>query len=448
MTLDSFEEFFSANRLKNGQTYLQTGKVTNLEENEDGDWSATVVGSEEYEVGIIMHRHKIRETSCTCPSHYDENPCKHVAAVLYAIKAELDGETEQEENAEVPANILKLLEELREDDLRLFLKIQLKGNKKLIKSLETCGEYFLLCRGSEDLARELSEKIEKFEKDGTVEKKHVPAILKIATSYVDAATTHWRKKEVKQALDHLLAVTEVLPFEAQFMEDEHGTHRAVMLRAFQLIDEICRKEKIDEPILGLLSDYAFSGAIDPNIPLTGYEMHWFDLMVKHGLANERADEFIKILDEQLENYKINLDDAGHARLLRLKLDFLRTIGQKWAAMKILENNPAVANEQEQVVLSATKKNGEYGITKQNLLTELELARTNGDKMQYANLQKLIIELLESKSDVLDLRKLAEKFYLETKDPTFFEAMKGTYMNADWEKVKGRFEKPGNPLRKV
>jgi hypothetical protein len=448
MTLDNFERSLPANRLKNGLDYYRKGKVTSLEKDEDGDWHATVEGREEYDVEIIMDLHKIYEASCDCASYDEDDHCKHVAAVLYAIKAEKDGEAGQDENAEIPQHILSLLEALRPAELRMFLKIELKGNDKLIKSLEICGEHFLLCRGADDLADELAAKMEKFEKDGTFAKKHVPAVIKIASSYVDAAAEHWKKKDVKQAFDNLFAVTEVLPFQAEYMEDEQGAHRAVMLGAFQLMEEMCNKEKINEPILGLLSDRAFEGAIDPNIPLADYELHWLDLIVKHDLAKERLEEFIEILDAQLENCNGSSDDATRSRLLRLKLDFLSKAGRKKEAIKILDNNPGIANEKEQILLSASKKNGEYGIIKQKMLAELELARVEGNKEQYANLQKLIVELMEGKSDVLELRKLAERFYLETGNPMFFEAMKGTYMNAEWEAVKGKFIKPGNPLYKV
>jgi hypothetical protein len=448
MTLDNFEKSFPANRLKNGLAYFRKGKVTSLEENEDGDWSATVVGTEEYEVEITMDGHKIYETSCTCPSHDEDDQCKHVAAVLYAINSEKDGETEQSENAEIPDKILSLLEELRPDELRTFLKSELQGNEKLIQSLAICGEYFLLCRGADDLARELTEKIEKFEKDGTIQKKHVPTIVKMADSYVDAAAVHWKKKEVKEAIDCLLAVTDVLAFQSEFLEDVQGTHRPVMLRAFQLMEEICKAEKVDDSIRDMLSDRAFEGAADPNIPLANYEVHWLDLIVKHDLAKEKQEEFIEILDAQLEKYKGSREDATRSRLLRLKLDYLGSNGKKREALKLLENNPSLANEKEQLLLSASKKNGEYKTIKQKMLTELELARVNGDKKQYESLQKLIVELMEGKSDVLELRKLAEQFYHETSDPVFFEAMKGTYMNSEWEQVKGRFVKPVNPLRKA
>lgn len=453
MTLNNFEKTFPENRLRNGKIYFNNGKVTSLEEDKDGDWYATVVGTDEYDVEIILDGNKICETSCDCPAFNEFTMCKHVAAVLYAINEEINGEPEYDDDDDddevaIPEKILTLLEELRPDELRMFLKVSMKGNRKLMRSLEISSDYFLLRRGTKDLATELSEKIKKYVKDGIIAKKQVPAVVNLTAAYVDAATAHWKKNEAKEALDHLLAVTDVLAFESEFMEDEKGTHRSVVLSAFQLIDEIAKKKKINKSMRELLVDYAFEGAVDPNMPVAEYEMHWLDLICKHDLAKEKETEYIEILDEQLESCTGRGQQATHSRLLRLKIDFLSRNDKKAQAMKIIESNPDLANEKEQLLLSASKKTGEYWIIKQKMLAALELAKVNGDKKEYNRLQNSVIDLLESKSDVLDVRKLSERFYRETGNQRFFEAMKGTYVKTEWEKIKDKFQKPGNPLRKV
>lgn len=443
MTLDNFEKTFPANRLKNGLSYFKKGHVINLEQNEDGDWSAIVIGSEEYDVEIIMDRHRINETTCSCPSHDEDDLCKHVAAVLYAISHELDGDDEEEEKTELPDNINSMLEELRHSELQTILRVQMRGNKDLMTAFETSAEFMLLCRDTDDLRTELGKKIEAFADGGDIERKSIPAVVELADSFLDTAVTHLKKKQIKQAVDHVLAVIDALTIQSEYMDDKEGLHRKVIARGLQLVDEILSTEKIDEPIMRLLQARISSNAEMDNLPIAHYDLHWLDIIVKHELAKDEVEEFLEFLDQQVKDNMGN--SAAHARLLRLKIDFLGNNGHKRAAIKLIENNPDIANDKEQLILSASKKNGEYKIIKEKLLAELELARSNGDKQQYADLQKSIIELMETKSDVLDLRRLAEQFYRETGNMHFFEAMKGTYMNAEWEQVKGRFV---NPLRKA
>ena len=193
-------------------------------------------------------------------------------------------------------------------------------------------------------------------------------------------------------------------------------------------------------MLELLSSTAVEHAADTNIALANYDPHWIDLVVKNGLARDEADGFVEILDNLLKDCT---DEAVKMRLLRLKLDFLTKLGKKQAVLKIVEENPNAANEKEQMMVSASRKNGEYKVIKQKLLAELDLARANNNPEECHKLQKLVVELMEGKSDVLELRKLAEQFYGETSDPFFYEAMKGTYMKAEWEKIKNKFTPPAN-----
>ena len=69
-----------------GKEYFDAGNVTSLEEVDKGEWVATVYGSIVYDVEVDLASKKIEFTDCTC-AYFEENErCKHVAAVLYAIR--------------------------------------------------------------------------------------------------------------------------------------------------------------------------------------------------------------------------------------------------------------------------------------------------------------------------------------------------------------------------
>lgn len=85
--LDKFEPHISRVILDRGLGYFQENCVDGL--TCDGRrWEADVYGSETYLVEIEVEKGEVKEWYCDCP--YDQGPiCKHVVAVLFAIREEV-----------------------------------------------------------------------------------------------------------------------------------------------------------------------------------------------------------------------------------------------------------------------------------------------------------------------------------------------------------------------
>jgi len=84
ITLDNFESCVPYRILVRGEEYYETGAVSELEEDSPGEWTATVEGTENYNVEISMDGKEIESWYCDCP--YDGEICKHVVATLLAIR--------------------------------------------------------------------------------------------------------------------------------------------------------------------------------------------------------------------------------------------------------------------------------------------------------------------------------------------------------------------------
>lgn len=92
LRLQNFKEVIANQILERGRSYFGSGRVQDLEMEEEGHWSAQVLGSEDYDVEIEQTETGTLDCSCTCP--YDYGPyCKHIAAVLFAIEAGAPQET-------------------------------------------------------------------------------------------------------------------------------------------------------------------------------------------------------------------------------------------------------------------------------------------------------------------------------------------------------------------
>lgn len=86
MQYTTFADDIHALILERGRAYFDSGAVQQLVRTHDG-WSAEVAGQENYKV-VIAGLTAPEEWYCECP--YDHGPvCKHVAAVFFAIQAEL-----------------------------------------------------------------------------------------------------------------------------------------------------------------------------------------------------------------------------------------------------------------------------------------------------------------------------------------------------------------------
>ncbi len=85
LTLKTFKREINSTILKRGRNYFREDHIIELEEVEQGSWSAKVQGSDEYDVTITQG--DLDQLNCRCNCLYDGGLiCKHISAVLYAIE--------------------------------------------------------------------------------------------------------------------------------------------------------------------------------------------------------------------------------------------------------------------------------------------------------------------------------------------------------------------------
>ncbi|HZV69908.1 MAG TPA: hypothetical protein VFG10_10205 [Saprospiraceae bacterium] len=83
--LNQFEEIIDPTILKRGLDYFKKGAVIPEDEDDDGEMTFIVQGSEEYVVRIKLVKDVITDYVCDCP--YDQGPvCKHLAAVIFFLQ--------------------------------------------------------------------------------------------------------------------------------------------------------------------------------------------------------------------------------------------------------------------------------------------------------------------------------------------------------------------------
>lgn len=88
MNIKNFRKSFRIAILQRGRDYYNKKKVTSVSQSDSGVVTATVKGSEDYDVEIDFDDDgNITDYYCDCPYYCDnDDPCKHIAAVLFSLE--------------------------------------------------------------------------------------------------------------------------------------------------------------------------------------------------------------------------------------------------------------------------------------------------------------------------------------------------------------------------
>lgn len=136
MNINDFEKYIESKILSRGREYYSGGSVISLDYDEDGgEWTAEVTGSDDYEVTVKLNENSdIISSYCDCP--YDFGPyCKHQAAVFYAVRENLNKTPSLEKAKKTPqkSKTLKfgdILNKIEKDELIPFLTEYAAKNKQ------------------------------------------------------------------------------------------------------------------------------------------------------------------------------------------------------------------------------------------------------------------------------------------------------------------------------
>lgn len=132
MDYHNFEENIHLLVLERGKAYFDRGAVRELTEQASG-WAALVQGEKTYRV-LLHGREVLEEWVCDCPDVHGP-VCKHVAAVLYAIRDQAIAGAEA------------LLDDLSNEEARAYLKWQLRQSPAIRQMLR---RYVLSVSGNDE----------------------------------------------------------------------------------------------------------------------------------------------------------------------------------------------------------------------------------------------------------------------------------------------------------
>src|SRR5574341_1299297 len=294
LTLSNFTQEIDQNILQRGRQYFRSGQIVDLQEEDEGVWSAEVAGTEMYEVEIEQGDKGALSYSCTCP--YDMGPvCKHVTAVLYAIEENFP------EYAGEKARKPRKPRKTRGEKLREML--ERRSREELMETLVELAERhreianLLMARFAEggadkkDYVRLFKDALNTGKgREGYIDYWGAGRSAKAAHAILDQAEEHIAQRRAEDAAPILQAAAETVIPAIHHADDSNGELGGCINRIFELLGEASRQLTGAER--RAVFEYCLSEATNP--AHVGWDWGWYPAEIAAEMISspaERAEVF-------------------------------------------------------------------------------------------------------------------------------------------------------------
>ena len=292
--MESWKNWFQPHILERGRTYFDEGRVSDLERTEDG-CTATVEGTEEYKVEILLEGDAIEDMLCDCPYAEDGNACKHMAAVLFAVSAAEPSKKKAPVKKErlTPAG---LVEKVPDSQLRPLLTELVSADEKLYRALLLRYGETSLDECMKTLKKELASIGRQYAgRDGTIDYYHAGGFSEAIADHIQRQTETLLARNAP-VLAFQAGIDALRKYSDYSIDDSDGEYGLIM----ETMRDMCMgvlaaaDETVAEKIFDLLSDCVKSDRED------WFVQDFASQMVFSLFVGKRFDEKkLALTDEQI-----------------------------------------------------------------------------------------------------------------------------------------------------
>lgn len=430
LTFDNFGDVIDHQILERGRDYYKSGHVTDLEEVEDGAWQAVVAGTEDYDVVIEQDEEGLLCT-CTCP--YDWGPyCKHVVAVLFAIRAETKGgKARQKEKKQQKESVKAVLERLSHEQLVALLMEQIKKDKSLANQITL--QFSQDEPGKAMYARIVQDSLRQgMGRDGFIDyasgrraAKGVWELLNRAKALIDGGQAH-------KVIPLLQAVIETMTPALQYADDSDGEISGCIEEAFEHLERAARQ--LDSGQKTDLFAYCLSEAFEEQYQ--GWDSGWTFLMQAADLVTTRQQrEALFAAADRMAAQR----GERHPDLRHYEFDDARAIHLKLSVME-REDSPQEIHDflLKHVHLSDVRKQliALY-IEQKQYAAAAKLCQEGIDRYKHLpglvnDFQRLLLEIAEHEGSTEKVVEFAGKLMLESHEfDLYYDKLKKAVPASQW-----------------
>ena len=448
--LSDFESVIDYALVKRGRRYWQHGLVQDLEEIEDGKWTAQVEGTQVYEVSISISDDMLTDYNCACP--YDLGPvCKHEVAMLYAIQERLSGvattnkgeqetargsrrraKTEKQKPKTVAKKVDEVLEKMSQEEIIDLVRSYALRNREFRVIL--LAQATLRSGGdSKSAYRELIKESLRsgMDRHGFIDYWSTRRAVRGAEELLNKAVKLVESGNPEQAIPIFQAVIEKLVPALQFADDSNGDIGGAIDWAF---DEFYKCiEKIQDPIMRKdLFDYYLTEANRKQYE--GWDWKWDFLRMASALisSGEQEKELFAKLDKisQAGQSSEFFDRYNQEQAAKIKLEVIRKRGRENDINRFINDNLHHTSIRRLAI--------EQAFSNKDFSRVIELAKQGIEQdteRQYPGLVNewldWLLKVAEKEENVEGIREYARLLFSETGDFGYYEKLKKTYSKSNW-----------------
>ena len=440
MTIQNFDKFVDKTLVKQGKETFEQGKVSSLEELEDGLWVASVEGATTYEVEILLHKNTIRETSCSCEQK-KKGVCLHMVAAFLAIEAKKQQEaTKGKQGAKGKKDNLKtLLEKISRTELEEFIKIYITKNKVFKSDFEL---YFIDKNENNDFEKKIAEIIEQSIKPRYRggEPQNLPDLNKEIKKHLKTINTYIGNSNYRDAFIFakclFVKLHEIIVKSSYLINTFINNTNKVL----DIIIFLAEDERVPRSLKEKLLSFLLKQIVRDIEHYADYNMDYYDDKISATAKKlitdlQKEGDYLETINKILNREYVPNKKKQFYTIE--KIDLLRKIGKQEEAEKVIDENivyPLFRKMKVDMLIERKDYKAAKACLKEGIT---ELKQRFGTENIVREWEELLSQIAKEEGDLDTMRKYYKKFaFYGDGDSQYYDNWKSTYTAEEWKKVIG------------
>ena len=435
LTLQNFETQINETILQRGKQYYKNGAVVYTEETNENNWQAEVDGSDVYSVEIeLAPSQEIIDHSCDCP--FEGSMCKHVVAVLFALREEVKKNKTTKPKLSKKALFEDLIQKVSLAEFQQFIRQYAAKNKDFKSEFEI---YFSEKDTRIDVGKKYTDLVQKMIRlhadRGFVDYR---ATFKLSAEIDNLLETGYQLIEKNNFKDALILAQVVLKEIMQVVttcDDSAGNIGGTFSNSIALLEAIAEHQDaaiVLKEQLFLYLDTELQDKIYFDYGDYGYEM--FGVFRQLAIQTGNTEAFLKHIDIQLPKLTGKYEDYRRNFFQKQKIDFLQKIGKTAQAQQLIEENLDIVEVRQDVVNEAIVKK-DYERAKLLIREGISVALSKEHPGTVSQWHKELLRIAVLEEDTEQVRFYTKLFAFERGfSQEYYRQWKNTYTPNEWATV--------------
>ena len=434
MNLKNIKQNISSKIYERGQEYFDDGCVTEIQAMDDEKWAAEVEGNyDDYSVEVkIDEKENIKSWHCNCP--YDGDVCKHVVAVLLAVKEELKSANPAQKGKRPSPEWISIIENTPEKELREFMLGYAQKHREfrdeLLINLSKAQKEINTGKYQAIIAQTFDTMSDRY---GFIEYRDTHAALHPVHNMLDKADEYLANGNLHEAFSIASAVAPECIEAIENMDDSNGECGGAVNEAFQTVDKILNSCN-DTQLAGTIFDWLLEQVQNPDYDSYGCANELEPIFFRWANIPERVEKARRFIEGQLEKYRGSDDWSAQYRLtkyLKYKTELLIKEGKKDEADRLINENLHLSEFREMRIEQALGKN-DYPAAIEHINAGILQAEKDNSPGIVHRLKGQLLDIYKKQKDTGKIREISKELFYESRHSMdYYRVYKRTYKTAEW-----------------